>query len=555
MLAASMNVLAQTACEETWDCMPLWGGYDGFCASNQVFFNATDDFYDCNTGTGYCELSSGKYAEGQYVDMNCSEWNDRACLNGDLYKTHITCKYSEDDGGNCVPLSPTLDISNSPNCDITKECAGEAHTLSTPKEDIEYNVDFDDEYVIDTDGTYVVVPGTTTYIDNIAEIYYYCGNGVEVPRTPNLIVWVYNATSNKKVGMARNNIEIEGSLNREDVIGPSSTKFGTPVLNPFEMLLAYGMMFNDEIEDIYSFNKPSKYTVFIDLISGYCGPNAEGYSFGPTNPTTQNYVCPWLGGTNRANLCSFEGDNVEGWTPMENLSVLVPNPDITIGAPTSEANLNVTSTQKKWTINNTGLGKTTMSVTYDCGNWTCAFVGYTAGRPIPLEENEGYIPGITLDITIDPSELTSHLVGIIVTYDEGYGLKGIPPKTKTSYISLSSTNATTNVTTNPLVSVSLNQPASGSNVPNNITLNYTITGTNNTYDVSLNLNGSADNQTDAGKLNNTLCNFTLMYLNPGVYWWNVTGYINSTVYDTSQTWTFTVTTTTTTTTLGDNYVT
>jgi hypothetical protein len=211
------------------------------------------------------------------------------------------------------------------------------------------------------------------------------------------------------------------------------------------MLVAYGNMVNEEIEDIYSFNKPSKYTVFIDLISGYCGPNAEGYSLGPSNPTTQNYACPWLGGTNRANLCSYEGDNVEGWMPMENFKVLVPDPDVTITAPTSEANLNVTTIQKTWAIRNTGLGKITMNIKYDCGNWTCAFSGYTAGTPITLAENGLYSP-LTLDITIDPTELTSHQVGIIVTYDDGYGLKGIPPKTKTSYISLSSTNATTTTT-------------------------------------------------------------------------------------------------------------
>jgi hypothetical protein len=74
-----------------------------------------------------------------------------------------------------------------------------------------------------------------------------------------------------------------------------------------------------------------------------------------------------------------------------------------------------------------------MNVTFDCGGWVCAFDGYN-GNPIPLLENEERTGGITLNITVDPSNTLLHDIGIIVTYDEGYGLKGIPPRTKTSYI-------------------------------------------------------------------------------------------------------------------------
>jgi hypothetical protein len=130
----------------------------------------------------------------------------------------------------------------------------------------------------------------------------------------------------------------------------------------------------------------------------------------------------------------------------------------------------------------------------------------------------------------------NHRIGINVSYDEGYGLAAIAPARNTSNISITSTGAAAVARVN----VTLNQPTSGSNVPNNVTLNYTVRGSNSTYNVSLNLNGSANYQTGTGKSNNTAYNFTLTNLAPGFYKWNVTAYINSTVYNTSQTWNFTV---------------
>jgi hypothetical protein len=100
---------------------------------------------------------------------------------------------------------------------------------------------------------------------------------------------------------------------------------------------------------------------------------------------------------------------------------------------------------------------------------------------------------------------------------------------------------TTNTTLAPWLNVNLNQPATGSNTSNNLTLNYTVVGSNSTYNVSLNLNGSVNNQTGSGKLNNTLYSFSLWNLSTGFYKWNVTAWINSTVYNTSATWNFTVT--------------
>jgi hypothetical protein len=426
MLAASMNAVA-LFCNNPGDCRSLDEyASDSYCKGTAIYDDYTT-YYACTSHT--CVISS----PGERLYVDCAWGLPNICLNGDLYSVINTC-----DGGACEINSKTLSAHTSPSCDSCKKCAGMAHDLSSPLSDVTYTRNFDNDYgdeVAMDNGVYVVPPDTTMSLTDISTIYYFCGNGVPVPRVASLIAWVYNTSSNKKISMAYNNLEIDSGLNREDVIGSSSTTCGTLVLNAFEMLFEYGMS-NEEIEDIYNFVKPSNYTVYIDLISGYCGPN-DVYN----SQLTQNYVCPWLGGSHRANVCSYFGRNVEGWTPKQNLKVLVPNPDVTITAPPSEANLNVTTIQKTWVINNTGLGRSSISITYDCGTWTCAFDSYAQGSPIPLNE-KGVYP-ITLDITTDPTELTSHQVGIIVSYDDGYGLKGIPPKTKTSYISLASTNAIT----------------------------------------------------------------------------------------------------------------
>jgi hypothetical protein len=357
------------------------------------------------------------------VHANCvadSDCNPDACLNGRLYDLKNSCN-----AGSCVVDSATDRGTNSA-CDYCKACIASAHDLGSPLSDVTYSVGFNNEYTIDN-GAYIVVPDTKVSLSDISRIQYLCGNGAPSQRTSNLIAWIYNTSSSDKLAMGYNNIEINGALNRSNVISSTSTACGTPVLNAFKMLLGYDME-NTKIDGIFNFVTPSNYTVFIDLISGYCGPN-NVYNY----PTTQNYVCPWLGGTARSDNClDTNGKRVEGWTPKQNFTVLVPYPDITIDAPSDEPAPKETSIQKSWTIRNTGIGRITMSIEYDCGNWTCAFDGYAQGSQIPLEENEAYT--VKLNITTKHDELEKHRIGIKVTYDDGYGLKGIKEKIKTSYI-------------------------------------------------------------------------------------------------------------------------
>jgi hypothetical protein len=519
VLAAGINA-TPTACTKTDDCEADSGGYSSvFCANNLELYNASGTFYDCIAGT--CQIASPQAPPyGDYISNNCSSVNDEACQNYNLYSLTWTCPTN----GCELTVGPIIGA-GSPKCDPTTACAGDAHRLATAPTDLTYNDHFHGTYVLDN-GTFAVAPGTYIEVNGIGNMKYWCGNGVNLTRTSNLFLWVYNATNNQRLARGRNNIEIAGGLDREDLIGPSALTRGVPVTNAIQMLIQYYME-NTVINNIYTFNKSTRYSVYIDVVSGYCAPN-----YNISWPTTQNYVCP--SGITRpgVNLCFWEGAEVDGWTHLKNYSVIVPGPDTSFVAPSNQTNLTGTTIQKSWTINNNGIGKITMNVTYDCGGWACSFQGYTAGSAIPLVENESRT--LTLNITLGAAEV-NHLVSINTTYDEGYGLAAIAPLRETSNISITSINAPAT-----LVGVTLNQPASGSNVSRNITLNYTITGSNNTYNVSLNLNGNVNNQTGVGKLNNTLYNFTLTNLNPGVYRWNVTAYINSSVYNTSETRNFTV---------------
>jgi hypothetical protein len=477
----------------------------------------------CNTTTLRCMDVPGPQAYW----VNCTYYGaTTACSNGDLYNFSTHCNL-----GVCWAYDISLKTNSSSNCDLCSHCKDEASRVSKTAV-AEYNIGFDKEYTFDNvTGIYVIAPNNTMDITDINAVRYYCGNGGPFNQSSNLLAWVYNA-SGTKLATGYNNVGIDNLVNRSNVIGGSSDTCGTPISNVF------GNVFNEpsgmsstytKIDSLYKFVEPSNYTVFVDLISGYCTPTDANHK-----PVTQNYICPWLGGTARANLCNDSVNNlVDGWLPIENITVLVPGPDINITAPSNESNLNVTKIQKTWNITNKGVGRIIANIAYDCGNWTCAFDGYN-GNAIPLEENEAYIGGITLNITVTSPDV-NHPVGIIVTYDEGYGLSSIPPITKTSYISMTNANAF------PWVIVTSNQPAPGSTVPNSLTLNYTIFGSNNTYNVSLNLNNIPNNQTGVGKLKNTLYNFTVANLSAGLYWWNVTAYINSSVYGTSETRNFTVT--------------
>lgn len=97
--------------------------------------------------------------------------------------------------------------------------------------------------------------------------------------------------------------------------------------------------------------------------------------------------------------------------------------------------------------------------------------------------------------------------------------------------------------------VTLDTPLNNSAGSENNTFNYTTIGTNATYNCSIYFNGTLNQTAQTG--NNTLSTFNLTGLGVGEWLWNITCWIDSTTYNTSETWNYTVvliTTTTTTTT-------
>jgi hypothetical protein len=531
VLAISTNVLADCWNPDCWDANNVWSS-EPYCVGDVAYRNYAA-YYECDYSvdpTGICEY----VGTGPHVYDNCTLHAEGTCLNGDYMSFRYRCVGA----GECKVLTDSVDIANYGNCELCANCmepATEPRSLAQT-----YTKVFTGNYVIEN-GTYYVSPNSRMSLTSINSITYNCGNTMLYQRRSSLFVWVYNITGEKKT-LKHNGVAIDDSLNRSEVLGDTSDPAcGTAVTNPYDtMLFGYPLVHNrtgianSTLPNIYNFVTPGKYNVYIDAMGAYCGPITPLRA-----DVTQNYICPWLGGDlSRSDNCKSDvGRVVDGWNEREDFMVVIPNPNITIAAPSSEASLNVTKIQKTWNITNRGVGRITMNITYDCGNWTCAFDGYN-GNPIPLEENEAYIGGIKLNITIT-SPGVNHLVGILIRYDEGYGLSAIPPRNAASYITITTGNAT-NATTLPSVSVALNQPASGSIVPDNPNLNYTVRGSNNTYSVTLNLNGNATYRTDFGKLNNTPYIFPLTNLSPGLYWWNVTAYINSSVYNTSETRNFTV---------------
>jgi hypothetical protein len=436
LLAASLNALA------AWDGQPCTTWRDCY---NQVregtgkYCNVTDPthqilenwthFGECIGGI--CVDKPGPRAYWVTCDKPGSSGNaiNTTCYNGGTYTFKNTCWH-----GACTAYNIQPQLVPSAGCDRCTACKSDATRMEPASSFTKYNFAFYndyDEYATDN-GTYIVPPNTTMDLIGISSVRFICGNSGPFNQSSNLAVWVYNATSGTKLAMGFNDLEIDSTLNRSNVIGDSSDTCGALISNVFETVIGTNgtpVHKTTKIENIYDFTQPSKYTVFIDIIAAYCTPIDADH-----RPITQNYVCPWLGGTSRANLCiDTDNKSADGWVPKENLTILVPYPDINIVAPANELDPKPVTIKKTWTITNTGTGKVNFSITSDCGGWACAFDGYNAGDPIPpLEENEAYT--ITMNITIDLSGSPKHNVGIIVTYDEGYGLKSIPPQTKTSYI-------------------------------------------------------------------------------------------------------------------------
>jgi hypothetical protein len=438
-LGASLNAMGAWDGEPctTWrDCYnQVREGTGKYCnGTTQILENWTH-FPRCDAGTGFrCLDVPGPIQYWVTCDKKAgTDAINTTCSNGGTYTFKNTCDY-----GACRAYDIKPGLAPSAGCDRCTACKAAATRMGSNLSSTTYDIGFDNEYTIDN-GIYILTPNSTMDMDSISSVRFLCGNSGPFNQSSNLVVWVYNAINNTKLGVGFNDIEVDSTLNRSNVIGDSSDTCGTHISNVFTSVIGTNgtpVRKTDRITNIYTFAQPTNYTVFIDIITAYCTPVDADH-----RPIAQNYVCPWLGGTARANICiGSDNNSADGWAAKENVSVLVPDPDITIAAPSSEANLNVTTIQKTWAINNTGVGRITMNITYDCGNWSCAFEGYTAGSPMPLEEKESR--DIKLNITINSPDV-NHLVGILIKYDEGYGLSTIPPKNKTSYITITNTNVTT----------------------------------------------------------------------------------------------------------------
>ena len=159
-----------------------------------------------------------------------------------------------------------------------------------------------------------------------------------------------------------------------------------------------------------------------------------------------------------------------------------------------------------------------------------------------------------VNLTITPNATLWVMLGVALDDDIGFFSSDYTtnasrtPKLDLAYAEGGTTTTTTATTTTTLAQlyVVVNSPSNNfSTTQSSVAVNYTVFGSNQTYNTSLRLNNQV-NQTSTGVQNNTAALFNLTNLYAGIYWFNVTAYINSSVWNISQTYNFTVLNTTTT---------
>lgn len=368
------------------------------------------------------------------------------------------------------------------------------------------------------DGYYVICPGTTVSVTGTGTYNKYCSNGVVYSSQANFVSWTYDA-NNVRLALRYTNLGISSSLDRGSVIGSSS------------QLAGIALDSSTPTNDIYTFTNPSSYKVNLDVLNAYCD-----------SPDTVS--CPYLGGAWRSDYCRYGYINTvaeaEGWLELNGYNILVPSPALSVTPP---AGLNLTqgsSANLVWTVQNTGVGKIDIFFARQCADWTCSFIGYTEGTKVTLVQGQSY----TLVMRAVAGAFSRN-VGISATYDDGYGLTCIPPRTVQSMILInvpgspvpSTTTTTTTIssttTTNPPAITTTTTTTIGSTTTTTfvapgtktVTLKYKLSypdpETLFNCTMSTNISGSetrSQNQVKSSPNNKYL---TIMHVPSGMYRWTV----------------------------------
>ncbi|MFZ2456748.1 MAG: hypothetical protein WAX07_09755 [Candidatus Altiarchaeia archaeon] len=278
-----------------------------------------------------------------------------------------------------------------------------------------YNIDFNKGYRIDS-GKYLICSGTKMSAVDISEFNFLCSDTTIFSRLPILIGWTYNSDTRERKGISGNSATVS-SVERWDVMGAGSKTIGT---------LLEDHPSKDNF-DIYTFDSPGNYIVYIDMIHAYCD-----------NPAY--YACPWLGGSWRSTICNYSVvDTIQesgGWVPIQSYELkVVNNPSIDVKNKPSITVSRGKQLLLPWKITNNGSVKVNVRITSDCNGWACKFFGYSGGT-IELYPGDTYC--LNLNVSVSSGAGIKNNVGVKITYDDAYGLSCFPRQMVDSYTEVTS---------------------------------------------------------------------------------------------------------------------
>jgi hypothetical protein len=339
-----------------------------------------------------------------------------------------------------------------------------------------YNVDFNPGYKF-SHGKYLVCSGTTLSAIDISEFNFLCSDTVVSSRLPILIGWTYNSDTWERKAITGNAATVS-SVDRWDVFGSGSKTIGTTL----------NLHTPDDNFDIYTFNSPGNYKVFIDMIHGYCDNPAD-------------YACPWLGGTWRSSICRYgvvdTVNEAEGWVASRDYDiVVVEDPSLDVKNKPAISVSRGKQTFLPWKIINNGSVMTRVTVTSDCNGWQCGFLGYSGGT---IELYPGDVYCLVLNVSVSNELGVKNKVGVKITYDDTYGLSCFSPRTIASYTEVTTTEKA-------------------------LTLSYTVTDDNsNLLDCNLytDIGGAWGKYDTQAVVNGSVAYVNIPNIGRGTYTWNV----------------------------------
>jgi len=279
------------------------------------------------------------------------------------------------------------------------------------------NTEFNGDYET-YEGQKVACTGSTFKVNDIQQVTARCSNGITSSSTPPVVSFVNR--NGEKVSTSNNDMfsggcSIGEGISRQQLFGTAGLSTDDKGYKPENCNIDWTLG-GDSSFNVYNFNNPGEYDVFIDY--------ANAVSDSP------DYICPAR--TDNNDICevgSIQG-NEEGWKNVKTESVKIVNPEGNIVNSGFESNVvrsgeyirrkdysgDITGTV---VFENTGVGKIQVDeLDFNCPSGvTCSTVSEMSGG---LEVDSGDTVSITW--VASPSGRTTGPIEVELSYDDVYGL-------------------------------------------------------------------------------------------------------------------------------------